>query len=441
MIKTYVTLLIYLFGVVGVFAAFSGKVRWTLLLIVLLLPLQNIIDQIQHFFLGKDFLDILIISSLLGWLVRSMTNQEKIVGKSSLNIMAFVLILYTFFSLCRGYSYLGYSDYFNLHDMRVQEWKNYCLFPILFILIFYNINEEKWVWRIIVAMCLSMALVSLYTVKQISWFSGIISRDKINGTFVWLGPNEVAAFLNQYSILLLSLFFALKRGFLKLSLFGLILVSIYCVFFLFSRGAYIGLVAGLFVVFALRKPVFLVPLVIVLLFWQVFLPQEIQTRIEMTTDSYGQLDDSSENRLLIWEQSVDLFKTTPVFGIGFGVFRHLGFNLKDTHNIYLKILAEQGIVGIGIFFTLIFMLIAQGWRLFKKGKTGLYRSMGAGFLACIIVSLINNLFGDRWTYLPLGAYMWVFAGLVARLIVLSNDTSPKQVNNKIMVKQLYVQPA
>ncbi len=161
----------------------------------------------------------------------------------------------------------------------------------------------------------------------------------------------------------------------------------------------------------------------------------------MTTDSYGQLDDSSENRLLIWEQSVDLFKTTPVFGIGFGVFRHLGFNLKDTHNIYLKILAEQGIVGIGIFFTLIFMLIAQGWRLFKKGKTGLYRSMGAGFLACIIVSLINNLFGDRWTYLPLGAYMWVFAGLVARLIVLSNDTSPKQVNNKIMVKQLYVQPA
>ena len=45
--------------------------------------------------------------------------------------------------------------------------------------------------------------------------------------------------------------------------------------------------------------------------------------------------------------------------------------------------------------------------------------------------MVNNLFGDRWSYLEPNAYLWIFAGLVARLNVISqNPQEIKQINPK-----------
>ena len=47
------------------------------------------------------------------------------------------------------------------------------------------------------------------------------------------------------------------------------------------------------------------------------------------------------------------------------------------------------------------------------------RGLGLGFFMCIIVLMVNNMFGDRWTYTEVSAYLWVFAALVVRLNILS----------------------
>jgi O-antigen ligase len=91
--------------------------------------------------------------------------------------------------------------------------------------------------------------------------------------------------------------------------------------------------------------------------------------------------------------------------------------------VYLKILVEQGIVGIFIFFIIILMFIRQGWRLYQKGDDDFSKSVGLGFVFLVLVLLVNNIFGERWSHAQVSAFLWVIAGLVARLNILVDEKS------------------
>ncbi len=420
----------FLFAIIGL----TNKQRWTLLFIIPFFPLRNVVYKLHPYPCGKDFIDILLISLLLG-LIFNATRQRngRVFEKSPLNAIAFITIIYTYISLWRGYFTLGYFAPFDLSDERLQFWKNYSIFPILYFLTFNIIKDKKWIWRTIVVMSLTMVVMDYYQLMQLSWFSNIASRSKVNGTFVYLGPNEIAAFYSQYTIILMSLFFVMRSKLLKFILGGLIWVNIYCIAFLFSRAAYISLVVGCFFLFAARRRFLLIPLICVVIFWQTLLPQKVKDRINMTTNQYGELDVSSEMRIIIWEQSLNLFKDSPVLGIGLKTFKYMGFALGDTHNIYVKFLVEQGIIGFLLFLILIWKMFRLGWQLYKNGDDPPAKALGLGFAICIVVLLVNNMFGDRWSYLPLSAYLWIFAGLVARLNTLSNQ--PNMNKKEILMKE------
>jgi len=406
--------------------ALMGKTEWLLMSLIVLLPLRNVIEKLHVLPLGKDFLDILFFILILGTLVRKVQSKSAIISRSPISTVALIMISYMFVSLFIGSSYLGNDVIFDISDTRVQAWKNFCLMPILFLITLNTVNDKKWVWRTVLIMCVTMAVMDTYLVRQISWFSNIESRVKIHGTFVYLGPNEVSAFYNQYTILLLGLFFSMKKSFTKINLLGLILINLFCVLFLFSRAAYLGLAVGMFFIFSIKNKKLLIPLLLVIIYWQVALPQKVQERILETTNAYGELDESSEARLIIWQNAIDLFYENPIAGVGFGVFSKLGFRLGDTHNIYVKILAEQGVVGLFMFLLLLFVLFFRGIKLFWGGNDNLSKGMGLGFSISIITLMVNNMFGDRWSYLELSSFLWVFAALVERCNIISSEEQIKK---------------
>lgn len=405
----------YIAGALFIIMALLGKIKLPFFLTVMLLPLRNVVERLHPLPLGKDFIDILLVSMLIGWIFRSIAEKDKFWERSPLNGLLIIMVLYTFFSVIHGFAYLRYESNFNITDTRFQDWKNFCILPFLFFLTFNNAKDKKWILNTVVVMCFAIVLMDSYLIQQLLWYSSIESRTKVTGTFVFLGPNEIAAFYNMYTVILTGIFLFTKRKLLKLFLLGIICVNIFCILFLFSRGAYIGLVVGFLFLFLFRARLLLIPLLLAVIYWQVALPQKVQERIKMTTDEYGQLDKSNTGRLVVWQQSLELFNKSPVIGVGYGVFQYLGFNLKDTHNIYLKILAEQGLVGLFIFLLLLFILFFQGLKLLKNSDDDFAKGLGLGFSACILVLMINNLFGDRWTYIEMISYLWIFAGLVARL--------------------------
>ena len=408
----------------------SGRLRWALLLVAFLLPLRNIVDKIQDLPLGNQFIDILIIGMLFGWFISSLILRTHAMSGSFVNVASALMIAYTFISLQVGNQYLHNFNLFDISDPRVQDWKNLCLLPVLYFLTLNEIKDKKWAWRMIAVMCASMALSGYYTSTQISWFSSLESRSKINGTFQFLGPNEVAAFFNQYTLLLMSVYFAMRRSQYKLLLAGLILLNLYCILFLYSRAAYIAMALGMVILFTFRNRKLLVPLIFAFILWQTVLPQKAIERIQGTKNVYGELDESSLRRLAVWQESVKIFQNNPVAGIGFGSFRYLGFDLHDTHNIYIKIMVEQGLIGLFIFLLVVLSFFFEGWKLYRQGDDELSRALGFGLVVCIPVLLVNNLFGDRWTYLELSAFLWIFAALVSRLNIISEPIYKEKLRAK-----------
>ena len=67
----------------------------------------------------------------------------------------------------------------------------------------------------------------------------------------------------------------------------------------------------------------------------------------------------SNGRIWFWEFALEKFRQSPVFGIGWGGFKHY-YHMRigdysstgttvDAHNVYLQILCEMGIVGFVVF--------------------------------------------------------------------------------------------
>lgn len=429
-IKNIAPLTLYSIGIIFFLLAMAGKVRWALLLVAFLLPLRNVVDRIQEFPLGSQFIDLLIIAMLFGWLASSFSSGKKIFESSPFNPVILILMGYTLISLLWGGHYLRVGEFFDISDPRIQDGKNYCLLPLLYWITLNNVRDKKWVWRIFAVTCLSMVIMNYYTANQIRWFSSIYSRLKIHGTFQFLGPNEVAAFYNQYSLLLLSVYFFMKKGIPKILLLILILANLYCMVFMYSRAAYLAVSLGMFFLFSVKNRKLLIPLLLVIIYWHMFLPEIARQRILETRDEYGELEISAEQRVIVWRQALEIFQNAPLAGIGFGSFRHLRLILGDTHNIYIKILVEQGLLGILIFFGLIIVFFWEGLRLYQKGEDDLSKGLGLGLMACIVVLLVNNFFGDRWSYLELSAYLWIYAGLVSRLNRLPAESTLPEASSR-----------
>src|SRR4051794_11368655 len=104
-IKSLAPLSLYLFGGIAFIAGLAGRVQWTLLLVTLLIPLRNVIEKLQLFPGGNQYLDMLFFSMLVGWLISS-SDKKPFMSRSSLNGPAIFIVIYMMISLLLGSIYL-----------------------------------------------------------------------------------------------------------------------------------------------------------------------------------------------------------------------------------------------------------------------------------------------------------------------------------------------
>ena len=136
----------------------------------------------------------------------------------------------------------------------------------------------------------------------------------------------------------------------------------------------------------------------------------------MTTEDAAEgktFDPSAQARVDLWEDAMTLFKQNPVTGTGFQTYRSLGrLGYGDTHNYYVKVLAETGVVGFVLFLILLWKLFRSGLHLFFITDDPFWRGLSLGFIALLASTVVLNLFGDRWSYQQVDGYVWVLLGCV-----------------------------
>jgi O-antigen ligase len=255
---------------------------------------------------------------------------------------------------------------------------------------------------------------SLYESLTRTWSS--FDEDKRSTGPLGYGSNQTAAFLAQFAMFFWGFVLFVKRKKFKLLGYGLVAVTMFATMYTFSRGAYAAILFAVLVLGIVKDRKLLLVLGIFLLTWQAAVPTAVRERVTMTKTSSGQLDASSEERIDLWDNAWKGIVRSPIVGNGYATFQlgeHID-NLSDTHNWYVKVMVETGIVGVIIVFFLLQQMLALAYRLFRRARDPLYRGLGLGLFVAMCSCVIANLFGDRWTYLEITGLLWVLFAAAAR---------------------------
>lgn len=409
------------------------KVEWGLLFLIALIPQPNIWHKFYSYPLGNNFIDILYSSILVG----IITQGKKLAGKQN----TFIIILFIFYSYISLWNCsMRYSLPLpvTLSNYLLYDFKNFAQMMSLYFIVMAIVETEEQQKTLVVIMSVIILLIAIKSYRNFSGGAAFSYDKRVGGPFeaVDLGANHFGAFIAHYCSIFFGLFLFDENKKRKYLFLATVLFGLHPLFFAYSRGAYLAAFAVIVFFGILKKRSLLFLLVGFLMFWQLILPASVVDRITMTKTETGQIEGSAAHRFTMWEIAIGLFEENPIFGSGYGSF---GFNvpedeeLKDTHNYYMRILCEQGIIGFVLLLLLFTRALQSGWQLMRKGKTAFARGFGMGFTGCVFAVMITNLFGDRFSYFVLGSYFFIFWA-IADSMLLNIGTSEKQLQTKMLAE-------
>jgi O-antigen ligase len=186
--------------------------------------------------------------------------------------------------------------------------------------------------------------------------------------------------------------------------------------FTFSRGGYLGFLAGAAYVLPLRKlgttvkACLLVGIPLLLLG---LMTSSLFSRIDSITDPYY---GTNADRFRIWGEALDDIESSPIIGIGYSRFNDNAVEFKGVkglywvgvagrivnddshaHNSYLHFWAEGGIVGLWLTLRIWWYAWAElcffESKLPKSKLRGLHRASKACLLGLLVLSLTEHLLG------------------------------------------------
>jgi O-antigen ligase len=279
-------------------------------------------------------------------------------------------------------------------------------------------------------------LISQALIGILSWFTpGILPTTwlKLQGarTTGSLGdPNLFATVVAFCTVLLIQSAMHCKSQIIRLIFFVAGGVGFICIFLSLERAAWI---AGIFVVFGL---IFLFPKAMLrlafigLIIMAILGTSVLSTHVKLSVD---RLSDPGPvyDRIVVTDALLQMIQLKPVFGWGYeslnqnisDFYRRVGEaaitrNVITSHNTYLTILTELGLVGFLLYiFPVVwwFILSVRVWK--RMPKDGLW---SRSFLAILWLSMlfdftISNFMDMRW--FPIGITLWwMTLGLIANMV-------------------------
>ena len=230
----------------------------------------------------------------------------------------------------------------------------------------------------------------------------------------------------------------------------------------FSRGAWIGFgCAMLLLAFCHGKKLFL-PVIFLAVFWVVFSAQlgsvrnvsfitddiamderykvermdlEKKSQVQKSELKLYQEDISSAlsrfnwtGRQVFWSETIEVFKTAPFFGTGLNTYTEAVQRYNPqwsgyySHNCYLQMLAETGIVGLASFLWIMFILTKESWKTFSKMPNGFYRVILMALFCSLAGFWVHCAMDTSFYSARLGNLMWVMMGAVTAVIQLEGKS-------------------
>jgi putative inorganic carbon (hco3(-)) transporter len=276
--------------------------------------------------------------------------------------------------------------------------------------------DRAMIKKLIAAIYVSAIVPVGYTIFNIvthhsQFTSGGFAR--YEGTFSQ--PNPFAIYLTMLIVMGAALFPHLSQK-RKVWMGVLLFFSVVCLYFTYTRSAWIACIIGVFAVAIIgRRRLMLGLLVGGIMVSLVALPSIIGRFADLgsSTSAAGYASNSLSWRFDYWGAVLPLAAKDPITGIGLNMSSFETVQQKEPHNDFLRAYVETGIVGTIAYLALLvsMVVVARQALLFTKSKYWTYeRSIAVGFAACVIafvvISLVSNVITEvivLWYYVAFAA--------------------------------------
>lgn len=312
---------------------------------------------------------------------------------------------------------------------------------ILFYFVIVNTIQTKQQWMALVKLFLVSAFfVALYGVVQN--FTGVQSTEswvdeemfadiKVRVYSFFNNPNVLGEFLVMTIPMTVALIWGKAKNMHK-ALYTFVLISmIACMIFTWSRGAWLGVFLACALFFVIMDKRWVLVGILGLMLLPVLLVISGNTAILERLFSIGNTaDTSTAYRVSIWQAAIHIIRDYWLCGIGVGseayksvypVYALSGADFAlHSHNLYLQIWVEMGIVGIVSLFSVIISFIKE---VFSESVIQLRKKDNA---AKLVIALGAGLIG--YMFQGLTDYVWYnYKILMIYWIILALGISGKQI--------------
>jgi O-antigen ligase len=402
-----------------------NRPRMGLYYLILVFPAQSIRAQAADFPLGAQLVDLVLLAVVAGILLNSF---ELDLRGMPMKRLVMVMAAWWFASLWYGSFLWTLPLPVSIADPRFSDWKCIVEMQGLGWIAFIVLRKREQMITALKCMCLGTCYVGVDFLLVMSQrdVSHYAAQVRYSGLMGYAGVNGLGAFAASVAALALGLFLGKRPKQLDAYIVAVLIASAYAVLFSFSRGAYVAFAAGALYLAAVKRSTWLLIVLSLAIFAAGALPG-VSERVSATYSGAeggdAVLDNSAQYRVLVWTDAIELIKTHPLLGTGFGTYRymHRVSELADTHNYYLKVWLEEGPIGLLLYLAALLAMIRQGQVLFRSSLDPFYKTLGISFAACIVAATVSNIFGDRWTYQQIAAYWWILLAMVGRAQVLSAE--------------------
>jgi len=345
---------------------------------------------------------------LLGFIGKKAIDHDFSFLKQWVNVALFLFFLFMSASLLNSGNYISTSLI-----ALFLKWGKYIL---IFLLMQDVISGRKDIFIFSAVLLFSATIASISGITQFFW-----GMEFLRGREIQIMKGGVRAITSGLShcnsfggylliplFLVLSLFlFGKSSGLRKCLLLFLILIFGFCVFHTYSRGAWIGVLAGLLTLTLITRKRVMILVVCAFLGIILLYPRLREIFFSMFIAGGDSL------RFEYWRIACAMFNESPILGKGLGLFmpyvsdHYPGMLVAYTHNCYLQILAESGLFSFMAFLSFLFMVLYKAVKRYLSGRSVILLGVVCGLFSFSVHSFLDVYL----YYLPLATLFWIWAGL------------------------------
>ena len=311
----------------------------------------------------------------------------------------------------------------------------YMLFSVVVYTVIQNRNSLK---RLFIASFPSAAVAVIWTVIVLIYHIDAWQWTSAYRSAPFTNYSVYGAFTALFFLVCLSRFLFDNSGYDRVLWTAWFLCFGVGLLMCFSRGVWLSVIVAVgFMLLQLgkgvtHKKILFIGAACLILLLCLNLPGIYNILVERVTSSVDLSYASNRARLLRWGQAFVMFSESPILGKGYGAFAMLyeedvalvgSYTAQyqlGAHSEYLQVMAELGIVGLGVWIWLNLAFLRYGFLALRTLEDGFYRAVVIGLMAAEISLMVHFTVNNLLNGDAIGIPFWGIYGLLPAVVQMAN---------------------